>query len=71
MTGDYVFDDNNGDKAQGLTLSNSVVPNHLLLISTLEQLCFVYSKGDTKQGQDVFKCTLYNNIIQIKVTRII
>lgn len=31
------------------------VPDHLLLVSILEQLCHMYSR-DTKQAEDIFKC---------------
>lgn len=31
------------------------VPNHLLFISVLEQLCIMYGR-DIKQAQDIFKC---------------
>ena len=34
------------------------VPNHLLLISVLEQLCIMYSR-DSKQSLQIFKCKLH------------
>ncbi|XP_052232051.1 eukaryotic translation initiation factor 2-alpha kinase 1-like isoform X2 [Dreissena polymorpha] len=38
------------------------VPNHLLFISILEQLCTMYSR-DTKQAQDVFRCRLHTHTV--------
>ncbi|XP_052817103.1 eukaryotic translation initiation factor 2-alpha kinase 1-like [Mya arenaria] len=41
------------------------VPNHLLLISTLEQLCQMYSKN-SKQAQDMFKL-LCEQLVRLEV----